>query len=399
MSEPTALVDAWILPPLAALAGIDRDAAAARSLQLAQHPVAFARTATACAAADLVTRIGTGGTWVFSPGDPTAHAFATRAVSRLEQDGSPGLVYDLAEGDEEHPAPWLWDLVRLLASLALARPDQKGSTFATLVARACDGYLRALEEDAETAPAADALPPVLEELLTRDRQPGMLRGYIATQVQGDGDEARLRTGEEASRDLTARAFFLPALTTLYPDAMRITPVDCVRLSDGPTPGRRRWRALVRERPGRTDRLRLLEIRERTPSGLAQVLTHVPLPPTAGAAQPATVVLGQDPLQRLLQGPARSYTIRAACHAGRRLDPATLSEADTALLARWWGLLLGQCHLRGARALRLDVPLRAQAIATELASARSDIARWAWEHARTMEKAHAVFRRIAQRAQA
>jgi hypothetical protein len=395
MGDMPALVEASMRPRLLALASIDEDAAATYRSALAASAGAFARGALAFALGDLLVRVGAGGTWVWSVGDAHHSAFATLAVGRFDGEGLAPVVYELAEAEEEHPGPWRWDLVRLLASLALLNPEQKGSAFTLVVGRTLDGYAQALSQGGEAGVDAQELPEALAELIARDGGALAAQRHLSAHLGGEGDDARLRLDGGATRDLSARAFFLPALSGLYGEPLHVVALDCVRLPEDPAlPGRRRWRALVRERGlPRQERQRLLEIRERPAPALASLLPAVPFTPVAGPAMSASVVLGHDPLQRLLHGPARSYSVRSFCHCRRRLDPATLGEAELLRLARLWGLLLGNAHLRGLKVLRVDIEARARAITQELGEARKDMARLSWEHAAMLEKGYAAFRKL------
>ncbi len=126
-----------------------------------------------------------------------------------------------------------------------------------------------------------------------------------------------------------------------------------------------------------------------------MLQPLPFGPGAGPALSATAALGQDPLQRLLHGPDRAYAVRTACHARKRVDWSALGEDGLLALAKAWGLMLGNFHLRGLRPLRIDLAARAAQLATELGEARKDMARLSWEHAAAMAKAHAAFRTLSR----
>ncbi len=391
------LVEALLRPGLLAQAVSDPQSAAARTHDLASSSQAFARGALPVALHDLVSRVGCGGAWVWAVGDARPDAFATLAVGRPDAEGACPVAYDLAEADEEHPGPWRWDLLRLLSSIALLNPEQKGSVFSHLVGRTLDGYGEALDAGGEGVLAADQLPQAVQDLQRRDAGHELAQRHVALQVVGEGEDARLRVDQEASRDLSARAFFLPALASLYGEPQHVAGLDCVRLPDDPAwPARRRWRALVRERGStRQGRLRLLEIRERPPSCLARLLQGVPVPPVAGAASSASLVLGHDPLQRLFHGPVRTYSVRSSCHTRRRVDPGQLGSSDLERLARAWGFLLANAHLRGLKILRVDLAALARDIGQELGEARQDMARLAWEHAAVMERGYAAFRKLSK----
>lgn len=398
MTDYPDVVDAALRPELAALAAVDPDAARRRVSLMAEDSASFFRGAQTLCVSHLARSVGCDGTWAWTVGDAHHANFATLAVGRPDADGIAPVTYDVADVDDEHPAPWRWDIVRLFASLALARPNQKGSEFAALVSTALDGYVRALEDGGEARIDAPDLPEPLKELIDQDSGAVPAKRYLSERVDGSGDDARLRQGKEVHKDLSARGFFLPTLAQAYGDDGRLAILDVAR-RDGRglgSLGRRRWLVLARERvAARTSRLRILEIKERPASALARVVQVTPFPPAAGTAQRQTVAMGGDPWQRVLHGPASSYLVRSRCHCRRTLDPEALDSVDRSRLARLWGTLLANFHLRGLRGLRLDAVARANELATEAGAARKDLARQAWEHASFAEKAYAAFRKLAK----
>ncbi len=404
MSDYPALIDAALRPELAALAVVDLEAARRRVRAMQDDRQAFIRGSLGLGAQWLVRKVGGTGTWVWSPGDAGHGSFATQAVGRPDQDGIVPVTFDLSDVEDEHPAPWRWDFVRLFASLVLSKPEQKGSEFSALVTASLDGYAEAMAGEGEgggdARPDPATLPAAVLALIDEDAggAEDAHAAHLASRIQNDDDDARLRLGPEQLKDLSARAFFLPALSTAYSDDQRIQAIDVVRRSPAASSplARRQWLALARERVGpRGTRLRLLEISERPPSALSRCLVMTPFMPSAGPALRLTVPVGGDPYQRVLHGPATSYLVRSLSHARGQLAIATLPTDDLARLSRLWGWLLAAFHVRGLRALRADVPERARLLAAEAGAARKDIARAAWEHAAFLEKAHACFRKMAQ----
>jgi hypothetical protein len=402
MSDYPGLVDAALRPELAALASVDPDAASRRVRAMTRSSLAFFRGAQPLCAAWLVRKAGLDGTWAWSMGDAHHGNFATLAVGRPDPDGIVPVTYDLIDVDDEHPAPWRWDFIRLFASVALAMPRQKGSEFTALVATALEGYARALEDNGDAIIDLADLPEALKDLIGEDSGAPPARAFLASRIVGEGDDARLRLDAEVTKDLSARAYFLPALASALGDDGRLTITDVARraTSGVASLGRRRWYASARERHGaRAQRLRLIEIKERPPSALAHLLQVTPFAPAPGPAGRLTVSMGGDPYQRILHAPAGTYLVRSRCHCRKTLDPAKLDPGDLSRLVRLWGCLLANFHLRGLRALRADVPTRANDIATEASAARKDIARLAWEHAAFAEKSYGAFRRLAKEWQA
>ena len=402
MSDYPALVDAALRPELAALAAVDPDAAARRVRLMAKSALAFFRGAQPICVPWLVRKVGLDGTWAWTTGDAHHGNFATLAVGRADADGIVPVSYDVSDVDDEYPAPWRWDFVRLFASVALSKPGQKGSEFSALVSTALDGYARALEDAGEARVDLADLPEALKELIETDAGPQPYRQSLAERIVGEGDDARLKLGPEITKDLSARAFFLPALTAAFGDDSRLAITDVARraTSGVASLGRRRWLVCAKEKLGpRASRLRVIEIKERPASALARVLQVTPFVPAPGPAARLTVPMGGDPFQRVLHGPSESYLVRSRCHARKTLDPADLDAGDLSRLARLWGVLLANFHLRGLRALKADVPARASDIATEATEARKDIARLAWEHAAFADKTYGAFRKLAREWQA
>ena len=404
MSDYPALVDALVRPRLAALTASDPEAGTQLTSELLGSSEAFQRCLPDIGHGFLVSRIGTHGSWVWGVGNAHHRSFATLAVGRPEADGTVAVGFDVADGEEEHPAPWRWDFLTLLASVALVKPGQKGSAFAALMNRALDGYLAALQSAQEVPTEPGDLPPTLVAMMQRSAGPVAAESHLSRHVLVDPDqkEPRLRTGSGLSKDLSARAFFLPALTALYDDVSRITVLDVVRRDQlgGPSSGRRGWLGVIRERSQqRSERLRLLDIRERPPSALARVLLTTPFPPLAGPASRLSVTLGGDPYQRLLHGPGSTYAVRSFCHCRQTPDIGDLDETDLLRLARAWGHLLAGFHLRGLRGLRVDATVRAREIAVEATEARKDLSRQAWELAAHLDRAYLAFRKLAKDAPA
>ncbi|MBA3708935.1 MAG: DUF2252 family protein, partial [Planctomycetes bacterium] len=204
------------------------------------------------------------------------------------------------------------------------------------------------------------------------------------------------------KDLPARGFFFPALTNAFAgSSTRVSLLDIARRSSGglSSLGRRRWFVLIAERsgtrPAAAGRLRLLEIKERSPSALSRSIQLHPFTPTSGPDAALTVAMGGDPFQRIIHGPASTYLVRTRCHARRTVDVASLGQTELERLAKVWGMLLASFHVRGLRGLRCDVEARTRAIASEAASGSKDVARLAYELAAFTNKAYSAFRKMAK----
>lgn len=87
-----------------------------RMARMAQSPFAFFRGTAALQAADLAASVNSGH-YVVASGDAHLSNFGIYAASDRT------LVFDLNDFDEAGPAPWEWDLKRLVTSMVLAARD------------------------------------------------------------------------------------------------------------------------------------------------------------------------------------------------------------------------------------------------------------------------------------
>jgi hypothetical protein len=396
------LIDAVLKPELTALAGVDRDAARRRVRKMTGDRLAFYRGSLGLSAWWMVRKTGLSGAWTWTNGDVHHENFATLAVGAGKGGAAPPVIYDIADVDDEHPAPWRWDVLRLLGSVVLSKPDQKGSEFTAVAAALLDAYGGALGSHDGGSQATPRGPTALRELMAEDDSDVRRQAFLSRLVDGDEDQARLRLGSDLIKDLPARGFFFPALGAAYEGAaQRLVLLDIARRSTGglSSLGRRRWFVLAIERaagrhatPGR---LRLLEIKERPASALSRYIQVHPFAPAPGGAASLTVTMGGDPFQRVLHGPAGSFLVRTRCHARRTVDIAALEREDLANLARVWGVLLANAHVRGLRGLKCDIDARTRDIAVEAQSAAKDLARLAWELAAFTNKCYAAFKKTAK----
>src|SRR5499427_10120007 len=169
--------------------------------RMAQSPFAFFRGAAAVMAHDLATTPTTGIT-VQACGDCHLSNFGFFASPERE------LIFDLNDFDETLPAPWEWDVERLVASLAIAAQanglsDAKARDVAAAAAReyrkstawlAGIGAMRRFH----LMVTADA---VRRRLLTLSGR-GTSQRVAAKQLKKSVDKARLRTSEHALAKLS-----------------------------------------------------------------------------------------------------------------------------------------------------------------------------------------------------
>ena len=116
MPKAADLVDLLLLPSLEALRQIDPSAAVERQRQMVKKSTDFVRGSLVLHVAWLAAHPLPDAPWVWSIGDAHCGNFATLATGPLNRAGISPVTYGVADVDDEHPAPWHWDLVRLLAS-------------------------------------------------------------------------------------------------------------------------------------------------------------------------------------------------------------------------------------------------------------------------------------------
>ena len=393
MPALSALVDILLVDPLAALVPVDPLAAAARRKRMRAAPDAFQRGALALHLRLALHELCAGGPCVWGNGDPHVGNFATLA-NGVRRAGTPTpVVYDLADGDDEHPTPWAWDLARLLASLAVARPRLGRGDLRQLGAHAIARYRqvlgRAAEDDAEHGGRIflQDLPPPLIELFDRDADPANEAAWWRERALL-GKRPRLRRDDQQADAPEADAI----LSTLgaWPAARgKLELIDCVRRvgSGVGSLGRGRWRVLARGADG----WRMLEVKERRPSEVAAVILGQPFTPHV-AAPHHTVRLGRDPWQTLLSAAPWPLLVRTRDHARGVLDVAKLDDADLRTTVSLWATLIANFHLAGTRPLVTDLATYAARVADDAGRRTREVSDGAWKIASEMRAAHRIYRR-------
>ncbi len=376
--KPAELVDAIVRPELTALAGIDAQAARTRTKKMAGDPFAFYRGSLSLSAWWLTAQVGTGGAWVWANGDPHHQNMCTLRVGAVKRDGGQAVTYDLSDADDEYPAPWRWDWLRLLAGIALVRPTLKRKPFAELIAAGLADYTRVLrqwntDERSWARIDRDGLPTVLQRQLDEDQDDAKRDGYIERLSDGQ----HLRLGQECAADPAAKAALMPLLQRQFDHeppglgtakrpafelldlARRVVPSGLASL------GRRRWLALLCERYApRHAQLRIIELKERLPSTLARVLAVTPFPPAVAGRADLCVTMGGDPFQIVLRGAGGRYLVRSRCYTRESIDPTTLDDGDALRAFRLWGHLLARYHADGLTLLGVDVAAHIRRVAEE-----------------------------------
>ncbi len=389
--DPDAALALLLRPELALLDHLRPEAAQARRARMAEDAYGFYRGANAIACHWLTGALPADVPWVWAMGDAHPDNFATLAVGpRRGDDGLSPVRVDVADVDDEHPAPWCWDAVRLLAGIRLRLPKLK--TLPELAAAHLDEYRRTVADHRAgdvrwTRIDLAGLPVPLQEAISADSAAERYAKHLAEHVDGQ----RLRRGKrlaactdgDAVRACVARAW-------QRPDMPEHEVIDvATRLGGGgvASRGRRRWMLLVRERvrvAGKVEpRLRLVEVKERRPSVLARFVAVDPFPPRD--APPASVPMGLDPFHGVVPAGAGMLMARTRCHARTPLDLGACDDGDLVRAARLFGQLLAAFHCRGLVSIGVERTLLASVgrpDAAQLADWAEGLAAWTTEcHAR------------------
>jgi hypothetical protein len=380
MPTPAALVEAHLLPELAALRAVDPASADERVRRMSVDAGAFLRGSLRLHGHWVLAECGIVGPWVWAVGDAHQANFATLANGPVNRHGVVPVIYGISDVDDELPAPWRWDALRLLTSLAVARPGLRPADLGILCATFLAHYVRTLERLAEDDALAlridrTGLPEALQNLIDHDSDPEYRARRVARHIDDGGPRPRLRLGPGLVADQTTAAWLPAALEQLWggmADLPKVRVLDVARrLSSGgiSSVGRRRWLALIREQVRGERHLRVIEVKERPPSALATLLTVSPFAPPAGRRVPLTLAMGGDPYQGVLCTAPATFLVRTRCHTRSTLDLAALDGGDLRRLAELWGQLLADFHVRGLRALGEATPAHLTALANDATAAR------------------------------
>lgn len=382
---PRAAIDHLLEPELQMLSGVNPEAARTRRERMLADPYAFYRGSNALSAHWMVERLPATIPWVWAVGDAHPDNFATLAVGPQNRDGISPVRFDVADVDDEHPAPWCWDAVRLLAGFHLKRPDLKAETILELAEAHLDEYRRTIADNRSGDPRwtridLDGLPEPLKESIQDENVESARAAYMAELVDGN----RLRRGKKA-KDAAGKEWILPILKSTWnrPDMPEFEIQDVAeRLAGGgvSSRGRRRWLVLVKERvrvEGEARWIqRIVELKERRPSVLARWVPASPFPAMGQAA--ATVPMGRDPFHAVVPAAPDPLLARSRCHCRTPLDLAGCDDGDLIRAARLFGQLLAAFHCRGLMHLNVDRnPLAAAGKpgAKDLAGWAQDLAEW------------------------
>ena len=386
MAKSSDVVANLLLPALDALAQVAPAAAVERRRRMAKNPATFVRGSLILHVAWLAANPLAEAPWVWSIGDAHLGNFATLATGPLNRNGISPVTYGVADVDDEHPAPWQWDGVRLLASLGVMLDKNGGGRkhLVRLTHALLGDYVRVLTaatDDDEHAERIDfhGLPEALKAAINDDAEPERLMAHRLALIAGQ----RLRPGPSCVVDAVERRLLQPAveaaLATVAP-AKELRVLDLARRISGgglASLGRRRWWVLVQER----DREgmwapRLLELKERRPSVLSAILPAQPFAPSS--TRPWTLPMGGDRWQCRVPLGFGDALLRTRCQARTVLDPTTMDEGDLLRLVRLWGQLLAVAHLTSARGLGLPAKKQATAIVVNAKRHADAVAEQAWK---------------------
>lgn len=398
MPNAAALVGSLLVPGLAALAEVAPAAAQERRTRMAGNIGDFLRGSLVLHAAWLAAHPLPAAPWVWSVGDAHVGNFATLATGPLTRAGRSAVTYGVSDIDDEHPTPWHWDLVRLMASMTVTLADGRGrGTADELVACCVSDYLRIVQAAAqhdEHSVRLDyhGLPEALKAAIEHDADDGVLKKHRRAFIDGK----QLRPGKSCAPDAAARRVLLPAIEAIMtrtPPAKEWQVLDLARRTTSgglASLGRRRWWVLARERDREGEWVpRLLEMKEHRPSAHAVFLPAQPFAATSTTRW--SLPMGGDPWQRFIPLGTGEALLRTRCQARTVLDLTAMDRGDRIRLARLWGQLLALAHLESGRALGQAAETTATQLATATQTHGPALCALAGQLAEWTGKAHKAFR--------
>jgi hypothetical protein len=353
--------------------------AAGRHRSLAHGAANFSRRSMTLIAPWLVANAGLDAPWAWSIGDAHHRHFTTLAHGRLRRDGRPAVSFGINQHDHQHPSPWHWDMIRLLASLLNTRPLQQSqmrSLGETLISDYSSTIARIADDDAEACRIdINGLPESLKRLIERDSAPEAFDAHLRRHCVGDGARLRLRRASRSDSERQSCAVLGRALQDQFDARLAGSPA-VIGMAPQPTSplreaARAGYLALVREmdRSG-APQLRLLAVQERPLSAIARVLPGIPFPPRA--AIPGVVALSNDPFNLTIRIGERAFQARTYCHAQHSVPIARLDAGDLVRFAHLWGQQLAGFHCAGL--LQMGVPIGpfAHGVTSDLRQRRSEL---------------------------
>lgn len=380
--KTSAAIEHIAMAELRMLHAVDPTAAARKALRMCRSEGDFVRGALPLLVPWLAEMAGPGSQggapFVWSVGDAHQGNFSSLAVGKMDRDGVVPVTFGISDVDDEGPAPWSWDLLRLLSSIKIAIPGIKRSAFDEICAVTLETYAEMMQRFGEgdllaNRIDANGLPEAVKVLIADGSGEARHKRFVAAMVSGAGLKAKLKRGldviddplsEPALRLAWSRLAGQPAHTVLDV-ARRLNPGGLSSL------GRRRWWLLVRETKP-VPRLRLIELKERAPSVLTRVMPVSPfvpwIAPGAAAPQPVCSTMGGDPFQRVLRTAAGDCLARTRCHTRSTLVLDDLDTGDRRRLGHLYAQLLATFHWQGLSQLTHDPLTRCTAVAKAADSA-------------------------------
>jgi hypothetical protein len=328
--------------------------------------------------------------WVLAMGETHHQQFRTQAIGPRNRQGVIPVSYGLIANHDAHPAPWHWDVVRLVTSVQLALTKRAAEPVGQAIISDYIRVMKALAQDDNQVERIDylSLPEQLKQRLDVDVLAKKQRTWLARLVRGK----RLRLGSEVIADVPNRAVLTERIQSLL--AKNLTLLDmaaCPNYDDFTTLGQRRWWMLCQEfAPDGNHILRLGHIVERRTSHLAN---YLPLNPTFALSGTTTACLnlGHDPLHQLFPVSSGSLMMHSICHARQIVDLTTMDNGDAIRLGRLWGQLLAMYHIQGLRALgNADLAPQAERLANQASTHGRHILQCADEQTSWYQQVYRLF---------
>jgi hypothetical protein len=352
MNSALAVVEGLLLPWMSSLAQSD-PVLGKRHRQLLRHSVSQFNLGTlALHASWMVSHPLPKAEWVFALGETHHQQFRTQAIGPRNRLGVIPVSFGVPTGHDAHPAPWHWDVVRLLTSVALSLPKSTPAMTKTMGQAVISDYIRvmrALANDDDQVERLDylSLPEDIKRQIDGDVLAKTQQAWQKQFVRGK----HLRLGPNLRADTVQGAVIAKRLGELLANKFTVSDVATRCGADELTTiGQQRWLVLCHERqPSDEMAIRLGQVIEGRPSRLAQVLPRHPFSLTAGV-QPYVPNLSHDPLLRTFPVASGSLMAHTDSHVGNPVKLHALDQGDWLRLGRLWGQLLAMHHAQGLRTI-------------------------------------------------
>jgi len=330
--------------------------------------------------------------WVLALGETHHQQFRTQAIGLRNPQGLVPVSYGLLANHDAHPAPWHWDVVRLLTSIHLSLPKRSRTSIGQAVLSDYIRVMLALVNDDDQVERLDylSLPEELKKQIEVDVQTKKQRVWQTNLVRGK----RLRLGASVIADKENNAALTEILRAVLPKNIALLDLACCPHTDDVTTlGQRRWWILCHElnnvNPINDNRIRLGQIVERRSSRLAHVLPLHPLSALMGT--PSDVAnLSRDPIHNSFAVASDLLMSHSVCHARQAINLTTLDDGDAIRLGRLWGQLLAMHHAHGLRTLGCALSQVADRLADQATLHGHMILELAEEQSRWYQQAYRLY---------